>query len=50
MGLSTFLGLCDYLGVPIAHEKTGGPVTTLQFAGITLDTINMKASFPEVKL
>ena len=35
--LSQFLTLCDYLGVPIAHGKTEGPVTTLQFAGITLD-------------
>ena len=48
--LSKFLSLCDYLGVPIAHEKTEGPVTTLQFAGITLDTINMEARLPEVKL
>ena len=48
--LSKFLSLCDYLGVPIAHEKNEGPVTTLQFAGITLDTINMEARLPEVKL
>ena len=41
--LNNFLGLCDRLGVPIAHEKTEGPSTTLQFAGITLDTINMEA-------
>ena len=27
--LSTFLSLCDYLGVPIAHEKTEGPVCLL---------------------
>ena len=48
--LSKFLSLCDYLGVPIAHEKNEGPVTTLQFAGITLDTINMEECLPEVKL
>ena len=48
--LSKFLSLCDYLGVPIAHEKTEGPGTTLQFAGITLDTINMEARLPEVTL
>ena len=48
--LSQFLSLCDYLGVPIAHEKNEGPLTTLQFAGITLDTINMAARLPEVKL
>ena len=48
--LSNFLQLCDDLGVPIAHEKTEGPLTTLQFAGITLDTINMEARLPEDKL
>ena len=48
--LSKFLSLCDYLGVPIAHEKTEGPVTALKFAGITLDTINMEARLPEDKL
>ena len=48
--MSKFLSLCDYLGVPIAHEKTEGPGTTLQFEGITLDTINMEARLPEVKL
>ena len=31
--LNNFLSLCDCLGVPIAHEKTEGPSTTLQFAG-----------------
>ena len=34
--LSNFLNMCEYLGVPIAQEKTVGPDTTLQFAGITL--------------
>jgi hypothetical protein len=48
--LNNFLSLCDRLGVPIAHEKTEGPSTTLQFAGITLDTINMEARLPDEKL
>ena len=47
---NNFLSLCDCLGVPIAHEKTEGPSTTLQFAGITLDTINMEARLPDDKL
>ena len=34
--LSNFLDMCEYLRVPIAQEKTVGPDTTLQFAGITL--------------
>jgi len=28
--LSNFLSLCEYIGVPIAQEKTVGPNTTLQ--------------------
>lgn len=48
--LSSFLGLCKYLGVPIATEKTMGPFSTLQFAGITLDSLNMEARLPVDKL
>ena len=48
--LNNFLSLCDRLRVPIAHEKTEGPFTTLQFAGITLDTINMEARLPDERL
>ena len=36
--LDHFIKLCGDIGVPIADEKTVGPVTCLQFAGITLDT------------
>ena len=45
-----FLALCDDLGVPIAEGKTFGPLMTLQFAGITLDSITMQASLLEDKL
>ena len=48
--LKNFLSLYDRLGVPVAHEKTEGPSTTLQFAGITLDTINMEAHLLDDKL
>ena len=48
--LLNFLGLCQYLGVPIATEKTMGPYTTLQFAGITLDSLTMEARLPVDKL
>lgn len=30
---------CQAIGVPIAGEKTCGPDTSLQFAGITLDSV-----------
>ena len=48
--LHKFLTLCDDLGVPIAEGKTFGPLTTLQFAWITLDFITMQASLTEDKL
>lgn len=48
--LLQFLTMCDYLGVPIAQEKTVGPDTTLEFAGITLDSVRMEARLPEDKL
>ena len=48
--LNAFLRLCDDLGVPIAHEKTEGPLNVIQFAGITLDTVQMEARLPADKL
>ena len=48
--LSRFISLCNYLGVPIAPEKTIGPETELPFVGITLDSIRMEARLPEDKL
>ena len=48
--LQNFLRMCDFLGVPIAEEKTVGPFTTLQFAGITLDSVRQEARLPDDKL
>lgn len=48
--LSVFLGICDYLGIPIAPERTCGPATTLSFAGIELDSIRMEARLPQDKI
>ena len=41
--LHNFLRMCDFLGVPIAEEKTVGAFTTLQFAGNTLDSVRQEA-------
>ena len=38
--------LCDYLGVPMAPEKTVGPSNILTFAGIELDSLRMEARLP----
>ena len=48
--LKNFLNMCDFLGVPIAHEKTAGPDTVLQFAGIELDSVKQEARLPLEKL
>ena len=48
--LNIFLEFCSYLGVPKAPEKTCGPVTTLYFVGIELDTVLKEARLPQDKL
>ena len=48
--LDNFLRMCEYLGVPIAQEKTVGPSQVLQFAGITLDSVKQEARLPDDKL
>ena len=48
--LANFVPLCAYLGVPLPPEKTVGPDTMLQFAGIILDSERMEARLPEEKL
>ncbi|XP_028517092.1 uncharacterized protein LOC110246429 [Exaiptasia diaphana] len=44
--LKGFLALCDYVGIPMAPEKTVGPSTVLSFAGIELDTVASEARLP----
>ena len=44
--LNQFLQLCEFLGIPIAPEKTCGPSQILSFAGIELDSILMEARLP----
>ena len=48
--LNLFLELCSYLGIPIAPQKTVGPATVLQFAGIELDTQQLVARLPQEKV
>lgn len=38
------------LGVPLSEEKTIGPLQSLEFLGITLDSNSMQASLPLEKL
>ena len=48
--LRNFLSLCEYIGVPIASEKTVDPHTTLTFVGIELDTMMLEARLPADKI
>ena len=50
LDLNNFLSLCQFIGVPIAEEKTVNPNTSLQFVGITLDSLLQEARLPEDKL
>jgi len=42
--------LCRMLGLPMAEDKTEGPVQCLTFLGIELDTVAMEARLPATKL
>jgi hypothetical protein len=48
--LPLVLQLCRDLGVPMAEDKTEGPISHLVFLGIHLDTEAMRASLPERKM
>ncbi len=45
-----FISLCNFLGIPIATDKTFGPSTTLTFAGIELDSLRCQARLPRDKI
>ena len=48
--LALFIRLRDFLGIPIAPDKTFGPSTVLMFAGIELDPLIWKARLPQEKI
>lgn len=48
--LTSFLDLCNDLGVPIAQEKTEGPCHILNFANIELDCVSFEARLPQAKI
>ena len=48
--LHLFIKACQTMGIPIAHNKTFEPHTTLSFAGIELDTVRQEARLPADKL
>ena len=48
--LPLFQSLCLKWGIPLHPDKTQGPSTTLDFVGITLDSMKMEARLPSDKL
>lgn len=48
--MSTFLDIFHRLNIPIAMHKTEGPVTSLEYLGVQLDTVRMEARLPVVKI
>ncbi|XP_063054526.1 uncharacterized protein LOC134448797 [Engraulis encrasicolus] len=48
--LDTLRSVFHEVGVPLSPEKTLGPCTSLEFLGIVLDSVAMKASLPQEKL
>ena len=49
-GLTTLLGLTEWLGFPVATEKVEEPTTRLTFLGIEIDSESLTLRFPEEKL
>jgi hypothetical protein len=48
--MSSFRNLCYELNIPIAEDKTVGPVTVLTFLGFVIDTAKMIVVIPEDKI
>lgn len=48
--LDNFIEFCYMTGVPISKKKTFEPATTMEFLGITLDTIAQQARLPQEKV
>ncbi|XP_041649188.1 uncharacterized protein LOC121513473 [Cheilinus undulatus] len=49
-GLNVLSSSFKELGVPLSLEKTQGPSTSLEFLGITLDSVSFQASLPLEKI
>ncbi len=48
--LDKFISVCKTLGVPLAHEKTVGPSTSIVFLGLQIDSIKLTVSVPDDKI
>ena len=48
--MSEFKNMCKQLGVPIADEKTEGPVTLMEYLGLSIDTETLTVKIPKEKI
>ena len=48
--LDCFLNVCEKLGVPLASEKSVGPVTKITYLGLEIDALHQKVRVPVDKL
>ena len=48
--LSNFTSLCEYIGVPLAPNKTVGPSQVIDFLGLQIDTVSEQVLLPKDKL
>ena len=48
--LNKFIAMCSKVGVPLAPDKTMGPLSVIPFLGITLDSVCMEARLPVDKV
>ena len=48
--MDIFINVCERMGVPIAHEKTEGPKTIIEYLGLTIDTEKMLIQIPIDKI
>lgn len=46
----TFTDLCGRLNVPLAEEKSLGPVTCMEFLGLEIDSLNRCIRIPHTKI
>ncbi|KAK6173121.1 hypothetical protein SNE40_016639 [Patella caerulea] len=48
--MSVFTDLCNEIGVPVASEKTVGPLTRLTFLGLEIDSVDYCHRIPNEKI
>lgn len=48
--MDILVNVCERMGVPLAHEKTEGPKTIIEYLGLTIDTEQMLIKIPIDKI